>query len=775
MKMNLNLNQRFLTAFGLLSTVLLLSVSNLWACDMPRFIHGRSATTTGLTVAWDAVPTAQSYQLTYRRVSEPQAVPLVRIANTNALELTNLMPNETYAITVRALCANGAVSGDGIGTVATLALPAGPCDMPTRLAASGTGLLTWDGVPAAQNYLVVYRIANDSRMQSFVTDRTTFQIENLLPNTRYEANVRANCANGSSNFAQVSFDFMGNDPTCIAPGQPFVLSTNVSINSVIVNWNTVPGAVAYDVYFRPAGAANFSYHQTVISAQASIGNLMMNTNYEVRVESMCSNGRRSNFSPIASFTTLSQSPCNLDASIIPIPEFCPGTAPKVSVRVSGLLSNADSWTIVYTENGQTKSYSARSNGIFTLTTEMQRFDAEYRIISITTGFCTQNFNPILVSVAPVTPFVGINLFVNQNVSFSEGNDGILTVRLAGESARGFCTRGYQYSLNGIDYQNNNSFFGLPAGVYTVHVRDLCNQCVAVSNSVTITEPSPCATRPTISHVRVISQTSAQVFWQSSFGNVFELEYRKSGSGPFMRINSITTFDQTLTELECNTAYEVRVRGNCENRTFSTFSPSVLFSTEACPAQNCFRPSLITIVPQTASSVSLSWNPISTAACYQISYGPANLADELLTTFSVSHPSTTTSLTGLVPGTTYKVRLRTVCNTCNAANSVFSDFTPTFNYMMMRDGEFTWNESANSLQIYPNPTTGLTALVISPVAAGTAAVSVVDITGQTVYEQSFEHSSGQQVLNVDWSGLAAGIYVVRTNVNGQLQQSKLMKN
>ena len=57
------------------------------------------------------------------------------------------------------------------------------------------------------------------------------------------------------------------------------------------------------------------------------------------------------------------------------------------------------------------------------------------------------------------------------------NENTITVLLADTSSGN-----YEYSLNGIDYQDNNTFYGLENGEYTVYVRDK-NGCGVNSEAV----------------------------------------------------------------------------------------------------------------------------------------------------------------------------------------------------------------------------------------------------------------------------------------------------
>jgi hypothetical protein len=57
--------------------------------------------------------------------------------------------------------------------------------------------------------------------------------------------------------------------------------------------------------------------------------------------------------------------------------------------------------------------------------------------------------------------------------------------------------------------------------------------------------------------------------------------------------------------------------------------------------------------------------------------------------------------------------------------------------------------------------------------GNASISIIDITGREVMTLSKSVSSGVNKISADVSGLAPGVYVVRTLVNNSLNLTKLM--
>lgn len=123
-------------------------------------------------------------------------------------------------------------------------------------------------------------------------------------------------------------------------------------------------------------------------------------------------------------------------------------------------------------------------------------DVNTQTTSTATGLCAQNYSVTVTdlngctstSTAPVsqpTPIV-ISLASSTNVSCNGGNDGALTISVAGG------TPGYTYAWS-PSVGSSASVTNLPAGTYQVTVTDL--RGCAQTMSFTITEPSPLVLTP----------------------------------------------------------------------------------------------------------------------------------------------------------------------------------------------------------------------------------------------------------------------------------------
>lgn len=76
-----------------------------------------------------------------------------------------------------------------------------------------------------------------------------------------------------------------------------------------------------------------------------------------------------------------------------------------------------------------------------------------------------------------------------------------------------------------------------------------------------------------------------------------------------------------------------------------------------------------------------------------------------------------------------------------------------------------NNEVFSLGLYPNPTDGLATLNINSSVAGMTTIEVYSITGALVQTSTKAIRLGANRLNLDLTGVPAGIYLVKADING----------
>lgn len=87
-----------------------------------------------------------------------------------------------------------------------------------------------------------------------------------------------------------------------------------------------------------------------------------------------------------------------------------------------------------------------------------------------------------------------------------------------------------------------------------------------------------ASTPTNINVGSVTDSSALVSWNAISGTTYDLRYKQTGASVWTSIN-VTNTSTTLTGLIPQTQYEVQLRSKCPDNSVSSYSNSVLFTTQ----------------------------------------------------------------------------------------------------------------------------------------------------------------------------------------------------
>ncbi|GGD34230.1 T9SS-dependent M36 family metallopeptidase [Flavobacterium orientale] len=84
-----------------------------------------------------------------------------------------------------------------------------------------------------------------------------------------------------------------------------------------------------------------------------------------------------------------------------------------------------------------------------------------------------------------------------------------------------------------------------------------------------------------------------------------------------------------------------------------------------------------------------------------------------------------------------------------------------------------NEDKKTINLFPNPTTGIVTLSNSDFNFSKLTIQVFDLNGRKVYNESIYNFSGEKSINL--SHLLTGVYLIKVNSDQMQQSFKLMKN
>lgn len=90
-----------------------------------------------------------------------------------------------------------------------------------------------------------------------------------------------------------------------------------------------------------------------------------------------------------------------------------------------------------------------------------------------------------------------------------------------------------------------------------------------------------------------------------------------------------------------------------------------------------------------------------------------------------------------------------------------------------EGEFSIQLLSNTIEVYPNPSSGLYHLTVGSVEDGEAELSVFNLKGQQIYSGNGVFNQRDNTVDFDLTGNPAGIYYFRAIINGEVLTKTLV--
>lgn len=243
-----------------------------------------TATRTDITLSWDRVSGAASYDLLFNGTT-------YRVTGTSK-RVSGLTANTAYSYQIRVNTSDGSSSYSKAKTVKTL--PYAPKTYPT-VKASATAdsvTLTWNAVADAADYELYFN------GKTYTVAGTSYKITELADDTAYSYRIRSHNAGGYSSYSS----YTTVRTALKAPDMPTDISASAASDSVTVRWKSVRKAQSYDIEF------NGSTYNTTMSSRTFTG-LKPNTGYRYRVRAKNAAGT-SAYSSMYTVTTLVAPPAS---------------------------------------------------------------------------------------------------------------------------------------------------------------------------------------------------------------------------------------------------------------------------------------------------------------------------------------------------------------------------------------------------------------------------------------------------------------------------------
>ena len=680
-----------------------LTGSQITLTNAPVLNTPTSITQTSATQSWSAVTGASDYRLdvsadnfsTYVSGYQNQLT-----GNVTSVSITGLTAGTTYSIRMRAVNAAGSSANSNVQTVLTI--PPTPTGLGTSAITSSGFTLSWTSVASATNFFVDLSTDNFSTIVSnnlSVPGPTSYSFTGLSSGTTYEARLRSANATGSSpNSSTATATTLLAEPV----SQPTSLVfTSISATGLTVSFTAATNNPNYFVLRRAGssptetpvdgtaytmgnafGSSTIAYIGSATSFNESA--LASATTYFYAVFSFNGSGSLTNYlvtSPLAgSQITLTTAPVL--------------GAPTLLTQTSGTIS----WPTVtgatdYALDVSTNNFSGFVSGFqnkllgnintFAITGLTPATQYQIRLRAINAGGSSVNSNVIGLLTIPVTPSglvasaispTGFTLSWNAVTGFDN-----FFIDL---STDGFST----FVMNNavVAGPTSHTFTGLAsATTFQVMLRS-GNASGASPNSSVVqvttfaTEP---AAQPTNLSFNSITTSSLNVLFTAASGSPNYLVLRKAGSAPTeFPIDGVTyvsgssmgasfiafiggTAGFSESGLIAGTTYYYTVfsfNGNAATANFLTAS-----ALTGSQVTRCNAPTVNNATSITQTSATVSWNAVTGASDYGLDVSTDNFAN-FVSGFqnNLLGNVTSYSITNLIAGTQYQIRLRAI----NAAGS-----------------------------------------------------------------------------------------------------------
>lgn len=537
----------------------------------PSNLSTSNVTATSAILNWGAVTGATSYVVQYKLASASSWTP-GGTSTATSFTVNGLAANTAYNWQVKTDCSNFSPSAN-FTTTTSGGGGGGTCNAPTGLGSvnvtASSATLNWAAVGGATTYTVQYKPTSASAWTTAgPASGTNLTINNLIANTAYWWQVKANCSDWSAaaNFTTAS----GGGGTCAVPAG--LTASNVGGTSATLSWSPSGGATSYTVQYKTAAATTWTTAGSTANAAFTLSNLTAGTAYSWQVKANCSG-----WSATANFTTVGgggtcATPTGLGTNNITTTSVTLTWAPAAgatSYIVQYRAVSSSAWIITPITTGLTRTlnnlspntsyqWQVKSNcsgnstvsNFTTLNTGMGTCPAP---ADLSTTNVTVNAATLKWSAVPGATSYTVQ-FKNNSSQFwsTAGTTTFISYAVSGLAAN--TAYDWRVKANCSTYSATNTFTTLSGGGGGGAV---CDAPINLTNNA-------------------IGSTWAVISWAAVSGATsYTLQIKLIHETTYTTLGTVGGRQVSLSGMQPNTAYNWRVKANC-----SFYSTSMLLTTSA---------------------------------------------------------------------------------------------------------------------------------------------------------------------------------------------------
>ena len=296
-----------------------------------------------------------------------------------------------------------------------------------------------------------------------------------------------------------------------------------------------------------------------------------------------------------------------------------------------------------------------------------------------------------------------------------------------------------------------------------------SSAVSGSNFTTLTPLPPCTT-PAGFSATAIGTDNATVNWgATATADHYALRARVAGTSTWTtNAANIYGTSKTMYGLTDGTIYEWQLRSVCSYDTSSVSAWSMIesFTTQ----EFCTKPTNPDELNITTTTADLVWDAIPGAWGYRLIYLDTSAAWSTKIVDTIN--SNIDAIASLDPGTTYKWRVKALCDSTGQNNSPWKGWQlfTTLTSNRITAGDINLGPKLN---VYPNPTDGIININFVSEELDNFEITVIDAFGNLVSKEEKQNFVGEYTKQVDLSAYSRGIYLVQIKTQDSFVSKRIV--